>query len=172
MRNAKDAYRRFISFEEQAAAIYMRMASCFSPENPELSALWLEMGIQEKQHAGLLQFCLAEELFATELPSDKEIHDLENLFIHLRKRAADADLSLKEAFHIALEMETSEVNAIYDALTTPMHGSMYLLRRKIAVSLPDHLGRLLQEGRRFEVPEESLEELQRRIPKTPHAEEI
>ena len=80
----------------------MRMASRFSPENPELSALWLEMGIQEKQHAGLLQFCLEEELFATELPSDKEIHDLENLFTHLMERAADADLGIKEAFHIAL----------------------------------------------------------------------
>jgi hypothetical protein len=165
MRNAKGIYRRFISFEEHAAAIYMRMASRFSPENPELSAFWLDMGIQEKQHAGPLQFCLAEELFATDLPSDKEIHDLENLFSKLMKHASDANLSLKDAFHIALEMETSEVNAIYDALTTPMHGSMYLLRRKIAVSLPDHLGRRLQEARRFEVPEESLKELQRRIAK-------
>ena len=88
MRNAKDIYRRFISFEEHAAAIYMRMASRFSPENPELSALWLDMGIQEKQHAGLLEFCLAEELFATELPSEKEVHDLENLFSQLMKRAS------------------------------------------------------------------------------------
>jgi len=172
MRNANDIYRRFISFEEQAATIYMRMASRFSPENPELSAVWLDMGIQEKQHAGLLQFCLAEELFANQLPSDKEIHDLENLFSGLMKRASDADLSAKDAFHIALEMETSEVNAIYDALTTPLHSSMYLRRRKIAISLPDHLGYLLQEARRFEVPEESLQELESRITKRPHAEEI
>jgi rubrerythrin len=164
MRDAKDTYRRFIAFEEQAAAIYLRMASLFSPENPELGALWLDMGIQEKQHAGLLQFCLAEELFATELPSDKEIYDIENLFSRLRKRAVDAELSIDGAFRIALDLETSEVNAIYDALTTPMHASMYLLRKKIATSMPDHLGHLLQEARRFKVPEESLQELERRIP--------
>ena len=103
MRDVKDIYRRFISLEEHAAAIYMRMASRFSPENPELSALWLDMGIQEKQHAGLLQFCLAEELFASALPSDKEIRDLESLLTDLMKRASDAELSLEDAFHIALE---------------------------------------------------------------------
>jgi rubrerythrin len=167
MRDAKDIYRRFIAFEEQAAAIYLRMASRFSPDNPELSALWLDMGIQEKQHAGLLQFCLAEELFATDLPSDKEIHDVENLFSLLMKQAGEADLNVEAAFHIALKLETSEVNAIYDDLTTPMHASMYLLRRKIATSLPDHLGHLLQEARRFKVPEKSLQELEQRIPKAP-----
>jgi hypothetical protein len=167
MRDAKNTYRRFIAFEEQAAAIYLRMASRFSPEDPELSALWLDMGIQEKQHAGLLQFCLAEELFATELPSEKGIQDIETLFSRLRKRASDADLSAEDAFHIALEMETSEVNAIYDALTTPMHGSMYLLRRKIAISLPDHLGHLLQEARRFKLPEEALKLLEQRILRDP-----
>ena len=52
------------------------MASRFSSENPELSALAQDR-IQEKQHAGLLQFCLAEELFATALASDKEIHSIE-----------------------------------------------------------------------------------------------
>src|SRR5262245_27412419 len=72
MRSPEDVYRRFINFEEQAAAIYLRMASRFLPENPDMGALCLEMGIQEKQHAGLLQFCLAEELFAAKLPSDRQ----------------------------------------------------------------------------------------------------
>jgi rubrerythrin len=166
MRSAKEIYRRFIDFEEQAAAIYLRMASRFSPENPALSAFWLDMGIQEKQHAGLLQFCLAEELFAANLPEDKEIREVEALFSSLTKQAADADLSVEDAFRIAVELETSEVNAIYDVLTTPMHASMYLLRRKIATSLPDHLEHLLQEARRFDVPEESLQELNRRIIKS------
>jgi hypothetical protein len=165
MRDANDTYRQFIAFEEQAAAIYLRMASRFSPENPELSALWLDMGIQEKQHAGLLQFCLAEGLFATRLPSDKEIHDVENLFSRLIKEAQDANLSVKDAFRIAVDMEASEVNAIFDALTTPMHASMYLLRRKIVTSVPDHLGLLLREARRFGVPEESLQEMEHRAAK-------
>jgi len=165
MSDAKDIYRRFIHFEEQAAAIYLRMASRFSPENPELSALWLEMGIQEKQHAGLLQFCLAEEQFAEKLPTDKEIESAEALFSRLMRQASTADLSIEDAFRIALDLETSEVNAIYDRLTIPMHTSRYLLRRKIAISLPDHLGYLLQEARRFNLPEDALKVLEQRIPK-------
>ena len=159
MRTAYDVYRRFIDFEEQAATIYLRMASRFSPENPELGAVWLNMGIQEKQHAGLLQFCLAEELFAGTLPDDKEILDIEALFFRLTKEASSPDLSVEESFRIAVQLEKSEVNLLYDRLTKPLHGSPYLLRRKIAISLPDHLENLLLEARRFSVPEETLREL-------------
>jgi hypothetical protein len=159
MRNAYEVYRRLVDFEEQAAAIYLRMASRFSPENPELSTLWLNMGIQEKAHAGLLQFCLAEELFAGTLPLDKEIRDIEALFSRLAKDASDPDLSVETSFHIALQVERSEVNSLFDCLTKPMHASPYLLRRKIATSLPDHLEHLIQEARRFGVPEEALKEL-------------
>jgi len=158
MRNAYEIYRRFIDFEEQAAAIYLRMASTFSPESPELSSVWLNMGIQEKAHAGLLQFCLAEELFAEALPEDKQIRDIETLFFRLKKEAANPELSMEESFRIALQLERSEVNTLYDYLTKPMHVSPYLLRRKIATSLPDHLEQLLQEARRFNVAEEALKE--------------
>ena len=159
MRTAYDVYRRFIDFEEQAAAILLRMASRFSPENPELTAVWLNMAIQEKQHAGLLQFCLAEELFAGTLPDDKEILSIEALFSRLTKEASNPDLSVEESFRIAVQLEKSEVNLLYDHLTKPIHGSPYLLRRKIAISLPDHLENLLQEARRFSVAEETLREL-------------
>ena len=52
MRSPKWIYQQFVAFEEQAAAIYLQMASRFSPENTELSSFWLDMGMQEKQHAG------------------------------------------------------------------------------------------------------------------------
>jgi rubrerythrin len=156
-----DVYRRCIDFEEQAAAIYLRMASRFSPENPELSAVWLNMGLQEKAHAGLLQFCLAEELFSGTLPEDQQIRDIEAMFSRLTKKAAEPDLSVEESFAIALQLEKSEVNVIFDCLTKPMHASAYLLRKKIATSLPDHVEHLLQEARRFNVPEEALTGLNR-----------
>jgi hypothetical protein len=163
MTHQKDVYRRLIDFEEQAAIIYLSMASRFSPETPELGALWLEMGIQEKQHAGLLQFCLAEGLFARRLPSEEEIRAAEALFSSLMSRASNPNLTAEEAFQIALELETSEVNDIYDSLTTPLHASTYLLRRKITASLPDHVEHLLREARRFNVPEESLRKLERLV---------
>ena len=160
MRSSEDVYRRFIDFEEQAAAIYLKMASRFSPENPEVSSVWLDMGIQEKQHAGLLQFCLAEQLFADELPSDQQILRAEQLFPPTGETSSGAGLGVQQAFEIAIQMETSEVNDIYNGLTSPLHASMYLLRRKIATSLPDHVGNLLREARRFKVPEETVGKLE------------
>jgi hypothetical protein len=151
----------------------MRMASRFSPENPELSAVWLEMGIQEKQHAGLLQFLPCRRTICQRAAIRRRNSQSRKPVLRLMERASDADLSVKDAFHIALEMETSEVNAIYDALTTPLHSSMYLRRRKNRDSpCRTTWDDLLQEARRFEVPEESLEELESRIAKTHHAEEI
>ena len=163
MRSPKEIYHRFVNFEEQAAAIYLRMASRFSPEDQELGSFWLDMGMQEKQHAGLLQFCLEEELFANQLPADKEIHDAEVLFAGLMKQASAPDLTVQQAFQIAIDLETSEVNNIYDILTTPMHASMYLLRRKIATSLPGHLQHLLEEARRHNMPGEVLGKLERAV---------
>jgi hypothetical protein len=159
-RSPKSIYQRFVNFEEQAAAIYLRMASRFCPENQEFSYLWLEMGMQEKQHAGLLEFCVAEELFAPELPSDIEIERIESLFAKLRRRAAEPDLSIEDAFQIAAELETSEVNALYFALTTPLHNSTYLLRRKIESSLPDHVERLLREGHKYGIADATLRTLE------------
>jgi hypothetical protein len=58
-------------------------------------------------------------------------------------------------------MELSEVNDIYSLLTTPLHRSMYLLRRKTTASMPDHLERLLQEARNYGVKEGALKNLER-----------
>jgi rubrerythrin len=163
MRSPKEIYHRFVNFEEQAAAIYLRMASRFSPEDQELGSFWLDMGMQEKQHAGLLQFCLEEELFAHQLPADKEIQDVEVLFAGLMKQASAPDLTVQQAFQIAIDLETSEVNNIYDIFTTPMHASMYLLRRKIATSVPGHLQHLLEEARRHNMPGEVIGKLERTV---------
>jgi rubrerythrin len=144
-------YQHFIDFEEEAAEIYVEMASHFCPENRELASFWLEMGMQEKQHSGLLQFCAAERLFAPDLPSESEIHKLEKQFLALKKRANNPGLSAREAFEIAMGLETSEINAIYSHLTTPVHNSMYLLRRKVMTSLPDHVDKLAREARKHGV---------------------
>jgi hypothetical protein len=167
MRNPKWIYQQFVAFEEQAAAIYLQMASRFSPENVELGSFWLDMGIQEKQHAGLLQFCIAEELFASNLPTDKEIRNIAALFEELLKRSSDPELSVADAFGIATRMEVSEVNDIYNRLTTPVHNSMYLLRRKLATSLPDHVGSLYRQACKFGVPEGTLKELEQAVPHAP-----
>jgi rubrerythrin len=160
MKSPKWIYEQFVNLEERAAAIYLKMASRFSPEDAELSSFWLEMGMQEKQHAGLLQFCIAEELYSPDLPADQAIQETTVLFDNLLKRASDPHLTVADAFRIATELESSEANAIYDRLTKPVHSSMYLLRRKVATMLPDHVGHLLKEACKCNVPEETVRELE------------
>ena len=163
--NSSEIYRTFIGFEEQAATIYLQMASCFYPWNRELSTLWLDMGMQEKQHAGLLQFCLLEGLLVVSEPTGERTQRITDLFSNLSRRVADPGLGIHDAFQIATELETSEINDIYHRLTVPLHTSNYLLRRKIAASIPDHVDRLLQEGRKYGVPEDTLKPLERMAPK-------
>jgi hypothetical protein len=153
-------YRQFIDFEERAAAIYLQFASHFSGDS-QLSAFWFDMGIQEKQHAGLLQFCLADQLFAPDLPGRTEIQDVAALYKRLEKQAANPELGIEEAFTIAMELESSEINVIYRYLTTPLHKSPYLLRRKITTCLPDHVNEVLEAARKFGLKNGTLKELTR-----------
>jgi hypothetical protein len=102
-----------------------------------------------------------EGLFADSEPSQEQVRKLESEFGSLEKRAADPELTISAAFEIAIAMEGSEVNDIYCLLTTPLHRSMYLLRRKTMASMPDHLERLLQEARNYGVQEGALKNLER-----------
>ena len=160
VKSPKNVYRRFLEFEEKAAAIYVQLASHFS-KDAKLSSFWLDMAMHEKQHAGLLQFCLCDGLFAPGLPNTAEIQKVAALFKRLEKRAADPKLTIEDAFLLAVELETSEVNAIYCYLTTALHRSMYLLRRKIAITLPDHVDELLAAAGKFGIGNHALKELSR-----------
>jgi rubrerythrin len=158
MKDDESTYRTFVQFEERAAAIYLQLASRFSQDS-QLSSFWLDMAMHEKQHAGLLQFCVCERLFAKDLPSRSEIDALAADFQRLEKRAADPNLTSSEAFALAVEMEASEINAIYSYLTTTVHNSMYLLRRKISTLVPDHVDELIAAAGKFGVAQDVLQKL-------------
>jgi hypothetical protein len=159
-RTPKSTYRKFIEFEERAAGIYLEFASRFS-NDPRLTSFWLDMAMHEKQHAGLLQFCLRDGLFVRDLPDTGEIQKLTTFFKRLEKRAAAPKLTVEQAFQLAIELETSEINTIYCYLTTTLHSSMYLFRRKIATSLPHHLDELFAAARKFGIGNHALGELER-----------
>jgi hypothetical protein len=158
MKTPAQVYEKFIEFEERAASIYVRLASHFS-RKPELSSFWLEMGMQEKQHAGLLQFLLAEKLFAGNLPDEDTIRKVDEQFRSFELRSADPDLDVPAAFQIALEMESSEVNDIYSHLTSTTHTSTYLWHRKIETLAPGHIGYLADSARKFGAGEDVVRKL-------------
>ena len=160
MKTNSSVYHRFIEFEEKAASIYLRLASHFSFDR-ELSWFWFGMAMEEKQHAGLLQFCLQEELFAPNLPTHTDVEHMNRLFKNLEKRAANKKLTVEESFSLAIELESSEVNAIYCHLTKALHSSPYLLKRKIATFVPNHIDGLVAAACRFGVGDQVLEQANR-----------
>ena len=155
----KEIYERFTEFEERTATIYVCLASRFASESPDLGAFWLDMAMEEKQHAALLQFCVAEKWFAPNLPGDAEIRNFAAAFEEFGKRATAGRLTTDDAFVLAAELEGSEINAIYSHLTSPLHESLYLLKKKVATSPFDHMGQLVAAGKKFEVSTATLNKL-------------
>jgi hypothetical protein len=99
-------------------------------DNSEFSWFWLEMAMQEKQHAGILQYCREAGVFAVELPDKDQIQRLNALFRRLEDRLADPQLAFDDAFEMAIELETSEINDVYSGLTAPIQVPAHVIRKK------------------------------------------
>ena len=141
-------YDGFIQFEERSAEIYLELSVRFLRDN-DLSWFWVEMAMEEKQHAGLLQYCRESGIWASPLPSREQMLRLKTLFDDLEHRMANSSLSLDGAFEIAIEMEVSEINEIYKCLTAPIEGPWYVQRKKIDLSVENHFSKLEEAARRF-----------------------
>jgi rubrerythrin len=146
--NATNVYDGFIGLEDRSAAFYLDLSVRFF-DNPELSWFWVEMAMEEKQHAGMLQHCREAGVFATELPDKEEFQRLNALFRRLDARMAQPQLALDDAFEMAIELETSEINDVYSRLTAPIQGPAHVMRKKIELSLAGHLDRLAEGASKF-----------------------
>jgi hypothetical protein len=141
-------YDGFIRLEERSAEIYLELSVHFL-HDVNLSWFWVEMAMEEKQHAGLLQYCLETGICAAQLPGREQILRLKDLFEDLETRLADPALTLDGAFEIAMFLEGSEINEIYKTLTAPIEGPWYVLRKKIDLSVGNHFEKLEEAARRF-----------------------
>jgi hypothetical protein len=72
-----------------------------------LSWFWLEMSMEEKQHALFLQFCAGEGMIST-LPDRTAIRKLDEHFALLEKRASQPNLPVDEAFLIAAVLQSGD----------------------------------------------------------------
>jgi rubrerythrin len=156
----EQVYARFVEFEEKAAEVYLRLASNFSVKNERLSAFWLDMAAEERRHAELLRFCVAENWFVADLPGEREIDEFSELLQDMLERAVDPELDVSGAFAIAAALEASEVNAIYCRLTIPVHASRYLMMRKIAASPRHHISHLVEAAEAFGVAAGEMKNLE------------
>ena len=150
--------RCLVGFEERAAALYLSLARLFA-QNRNLSWFWLEMSMEEREHAVLMQFCGCEDLFAGKMPDRRAVGELSDLFNNLEQRASQRHLSIDDAFLIAAELEASEVNAIYTRLVGPVKGTPYIVRKKIETLGSNHMQSLIRGARRFRVTAPTMAKL-------------
>lgn len=109
---------RFADLERLVSKIYFRFSHLFI-EQPELRDFWWEMAREEEQHACILTACKALiDNFEEGLDPDISSESAQKLEAWLRsflQRGTPA-LGMEEAFRIALEIESSEIDAIYSKL--------------------------------------------------------
>lgn len=114
-----DPLKRFAEIECLVSKIYYRFSHLFLPD-AELRDFWWEMAVEEEQHAEILLACKAliqnydDETLDPSISRDNADRLRAHLTTYLAK--GTPSLSVDEAFKIALEIETSEIDAIYSKL--------------------------------------------------------
>jgi hypothetical protein len=114
-----DALTRFAEIERLVGKIYYRFSHIFL-DRPELRDFWWEMAREEEQHGCILHACKAlienfdDDTLDPSISRDKA-QELENWLGKFLQRGVTS-LSVEDAFRIAMEIESSEIDAIYSKL--------------------------------------------------------
>ncbi len=114
-----DPLERFAEIERLVAKIYFRFSHLFL-HHTELRNFWWQMAVQEEQHASILLACkemienYTDETIDPSTSREKadEIKDRLNAYLN----RGTPSITVEEAFKIATEIESSEIDAIYSKL--------------------------------------------------------
>lgn len=114
-----DPLERFAEIERLVSKIYYRFSHLFLSEG-ELRDFWWDMAGEEEQHSDILLACRAliqnydDETLDPSITRDNADRLRARLSEFLGK--GTPSLSVEEAFKIAVDIETSEIDAIYSKL--------------------------------------------------------
>jgi hypothetical protein len=114
-----DPLSRFAGIERLVSKIYYRFSHMFL-NLPEVRDFWWEMAREEEQHACILFACKAlienydDETLDPTISREK-VQELENRLTSLLAQGM-VSLPVEEAFRMSLEIESSEIDAIYSKL--------------------------------------------------------
>jgi hypothetical protein len=113
-----DPLERFAEIERLVSKIYYRFSHLFFSE-AELRDFWWGMAGEEEQHAAILLACKAliqnyDEKVDASINRENADRLADRLTAYLAR--GTPSLTIDEAFKIALEIETSEIEAIYGKL--------------------------------------------------------
>lgn len=116
-----DPLERFAEIERLVSKIYFRFSHLFLL-HPELRDFWWEMARQEEQHASILMACKSliqnyeDENLDPSISAEKA-DELKTRLLSFLSRGSPG-LAVEESFRVALEIETSEIDAIYSRLVS------------------------------------------------------
>jgi hypothetical protein len=114
-----DPLLSFAAIERLVSKIYFRFSHLFL-SNPELRDFWWEMAKEEEQHACILHACRAVIENYEEDKLDPSVNYEKARELNLRLTAllaqGTAAISVDQAFRTALDIENSEIDAIYGKL--------------------------------------------------------
>jgi hypothetical protein len=113
-----DPLIRFAEIERLVAKIYFRFSHLFLAK-PKLRDFWWEMAKEEEQHACILNACRAiienyDEKLDPSISLQKADELKQWLLAYLNRGIAS--IGVEEAFRMAMEIEGSEIDAIYGRL--------------------------------------------------------
>jgi hypothetical protein len=114
-----DPLEGFAEIERLAGKVYFRFSHLFL-QHPELRDFWWQMALDEEQHSATLLACKElitnydDEALDPSLGQEKANELKERINSYLRK--GTPSITKEEAFKIALEMESSELEVIYGKL--------------------------------------------------------
>ena len=114
-----DPLEEFSEVERLVGKVYFRFSHLFM-DRPELRDFWWEMARQEEQHGLILLACkiVIQNYEDEELDPSLSREKAERLTAHIRRylNQGTPSITVEEAFRIAVEIETSEIDVIYGKL--------------------------------------------------------
>ena len=137
MTRIETVYAIFEHFEEQLAHCYFLLHERFI-RNPRLAKFWMETAMQELEHSAMLRFCHERNIMTEAGLETKAIRTVEELLETVKAVAVDPDVSVDEALYASLLIESSEMDNVYNKLTSPLARDHELLYQTIQKNLRAH----------------------------------
>jgi hypothetical protein len=133
---SQDLYERFEAFEEEVAHCYFIFYQRFLSK-PALAKFWVEVALEELQHASILHFCREHGLFGT-IEDSRMAGRVDQLLDVVKDAASKSTVTVDEAFSAALLVESSELDEAYQILTRPLVQAHLILYQAIQANLRLH----------------------------------
>lgn len=135
--NTAAIYETFEGFEMQAADLYVVISRRFA-EHARLSWFWAEMALEELEHSSMLRLCREYGLVDDDGVNDALLGSIRDVLKRAAAAGARPGLTVTEAFRLALEIESCELERAYEKLTRPLYRPYPFLQEALHQGMRDH----------------------------------